>query len=140
MAARAGPRPRRYTAFARSIPAAACIALRKAREFASKSVVYAIKAAIGEELGKTIHYNSADLIFNYANGSRIFVVGMKDEAQRQALRSINGDGSADFIWGEEANALTEDDHNELLARLPRQGCILAAIALHDQPGWPVPLD
>jgi phage terminase large subunit len=56
-------------------------------------------------------------VFHYANGSRIFIAGMKDEGQRQALRSINGDGAADFIWGEEANALTEDDHNELLGRL-----------------------
>lgn len=96
-------------------PGAVGIALRKAREFASKSVVYAIKDAIGEDKGVT--YNSSDLVFNYANGSRIFVLGMKDEGQRQALRSINGDGAADFIWGEEANALTEDDHNELLGRL-----------------------
>lgn len=96
-------------------PRATGIALRKAREFASKSVVYAIKAAIGEDTSVT--YNSSDLIFTYSNGSRIFVVGMKDEGQRQALRSISGDGSADFIWGEEANALSEDDHNELLARM-----------------------
>lgn len=101
--------------FCKKYPGATCIALRKAREFASKSVVYAIKTAIGEDTSVT--YNSSELIFNYSNGSRIFIVGMKDEAQRQALRSINGDGSADFIWGEEANALSEDDHNELLARL-----------------------
>ena len=53
----------------------------------------------------------------FRSGSQIFIAGMKDEGQRQALRSIHGDGSADFIWGEEANALTEDDHNELLGRL-----------------------
>lgn len=96
-------------------PNAVGIALRKAREFASKSVVYAIQSAIGED--KSVKYNSSELMFHYANGSRIFIAGMKDEGQRQALRSINGDGSADFIWGEEANALTEDDHNELLGRL-----------------------
>jgi len=91
------------------------IALRKAREFASKSVVYALKTAIGDD--PSVRYNAADLVFHYANGSRIFIAGMKDEGQRQALRSINGDGAADMIWGEEANALTEDDHNELLGRL-----------------------
>lgn len=96
-------------------PRAVGIALRKAREFASKSVVYALKTAIGEDT--RVSYNAADLVFHYTNGSRIFIVGLKDESQRQALRSINGDGSADFIWGEEANALTEDDHNELLGRL-----------------------
>ncbi len=102
-------------AFMLKYPGAVGIALRKAREFASKSVVYAIQSAIGDD--KSVRYNSSELMFHYDNGSRIFIAGMKDEGQRQALRSINGDGSADFIWGEEANALTEDDHNELLGRL-----------------------
>jgi PBSX family phage terminase large subunit len=96
-------------------PGAVGIALRKAREYASKSVVYALHEAIGDD--PEVKYNSSELMFHYDNGSRIFIAGMKDEGQRQALRSINGNGSADFIWGEEANALTEDDHNELLGRL-----------------------
>lgn len=96
-------------------PGAVGLALRKAREFASKSVVYAIKTAIGDD--KSVRYNASDLVFHYNNGSRIFIAGMKDDSQREAIRSINGDGSADFIWGEEANSLTEDDHNELLGRL-----------------------
>lgn len=101
-------------AFCLKYPGATGIALRKAREYASKSVVYALKKAIGED--RRVRY-TADLMFHYDNGSKIFIAGMKDEGQRQALRSINGDGSADIIWGEEANALTEDDHNELLGRL-----------------------
>lgn len=102
-------------AFMLKYPKSVGIALRKAREYASKSVVYAIMSAIGED--KSVKYNASELTFHYANGSRIFIAGMKDEGQRQALRSINGDGSADFIWVEEGNALTEDDHNELLGRL-----------------------
>lgn len=102
-------------AFCMKYPGAAAIGLRKAREYASKSVVFALKKAIGDD--PSVTYSSSEQMFHYANGSRIFIAGMKDEAQRQALRSINGDGSADIIWGEEANALTEDDHNELLARL-----------------------
>jgi len=101
--------------FCKRYPNAVGIGLRKAREFASKSVVYAIKRAIGDDT--SVRYSGVDLTFHYDNGSKIFVAGLKDENQRQALRSINGDGSADIIWGEEANALTEDDHNELLARL-----------------------
>ncbi len=94
---------------------ATAICLRKAREYASKSVVFALKRVIGED--PTVTYNASEYIFRYTNGSTIFIAGMKDESQQQALRSINGDGSADIIWGEEANALTENDHNELLARL-----------------------
>lgn len=101
--------------FMKKYPNSVGIALRKAREFASKSVVYALKAAIGDD--PTVRYNASELMFHYDNGSRIFIAGLKDEGQRQALRSINGDGSADFIWCEEANALAEDDHNELLGRL-----------------------
>jgi PBSX family phage terminase large subunit len=116
-------------------PNAVGIALRKAREFASKSVVYAIKSAIGSDPAVT--YNAADLAFHYANGSRIFVAGMKDEGQRQALRSINGDGSADFIWCEEANALTEDDYNELLGRLRGTHAPWRQILLTTNPDGPM---
>lgn len=102
-------------AYCKKYPGAVGIGLRKAREFASKSVVFAIKSAIGDD--PTVRYHASEQTFYYGNGSKIFIAGMADEKQRQALRSINGDGSADIIWGEEANALTEDDHNELMARL-----------------------
>lgn len=101
--------------FCKRYPNATAIGLRKKREFASKSIVYALKNAIGSD--QSVRYNSSELTFHYSNGSKIFIAGLKDDDQRQALRSINGDGSADVIWGEEANALTEEDHNELLARL-----------------------
>lgn len=106
--------------FCTKYPGAVAIGLRKAREYASKSVVFALKRAAGWPNNPGIKYNASDLMFEYTNGSRIFIAGLKDEGQRQAIRSINGDGSVDIIWGEEANALTEEDHNELLARLRGQ--------------------
>src|SRR6478736_4973187 len=115
-------------------PGAVGIALRKAREFASKSVVYALQAVIGDD--PKVRWSSSDLMFHYDNGSRIFVAGMKDEGQRQALRSINGDGSADFIWAEEANALTEDDFNELLGRLRGKAAGWRQILLTTNPDSP----
>jgi len=102
-------------AFCLRYPGAVAIGLRKKREYASKSVVYALRTAQGDDPNVT--WRPSDQMFHYANGSKIFIAGMGDDNQRQALRSINGDGSADIIWGEEANALTEDDHNELMARL-----------------------
>lgn len=101
--------------YCKKYPGATAIGLRKAREFASKSVVYALKNAQGDD--PSVRYNASELMFHYENGSKIFIAGLKDDNQRQALRSINGDGSVDIVWGEEANALTEDDHNEILARL-----------------------
>lgn len=80
-------------------PGAVAICLRKRREFASKSVVYALKEVQGDD--PRVAFHAGDNMFNYENGSRIFVAGMGDDNQRQALRSINGDGSADIIWGEQ---------------------------------------
>lgn len=121
--------------FMKKYPKAVGIALRKAREYASKSVVYALQAAIGDD--PAVRYNSSELVFHYTNGSRIFIAGMKDEGQRQALRSINGDGSADFIWCEEANALTEDDYNELLGRLRGGAAPWRQILLTTNPDGPM---
>jgi PBSX family phage terminase large subunit len=120
--------------FMKKYPGAVGIALRKAREFASKSVVYALQTVIGED--KSVRYSVSDLMFHYSNGSRIYIAGMKDEGQRQALRSINGDGSADFIWCEEANALTEDDYNELLGRLRGSAATWRQILLTTNPDGP----
>lgn len=121
--------------FMKKYPGAVGVGLRKAREFASKSVVYALRHAIGDD--PAVRYNASDLVFHYTNGSRIFIVGMKDEGQRQALRSINGDGAADFIWGEEANALTEDDYNELLGRLRGKAADWRQILLTTNPDHPL---
>lgn len=115
-------------------PKAVGIGLRKAREYASKSIVFALQAAIGDD--PTVRYNSSELMFHYDNGSRIFIAGMKDEGQRQAIRSINGDGAADFIWCEEANALTEDDYNELLGRLRGKAAAWRQILLTTNPDHP----
>jgi phage terminase large subunit len=102
-------------AFCLRYPGAVGVALRKRQEYASKSVVFALQAAIGPD--PTVRYNASERIFRYHNGSKIFVAGMGDDHQRQALRSINGNGAVDIFWAEEANALTLDDHFELLARL-----------------------
>lgn len=120
--------------FCKRYPKSVGIAIRKAREFASKSSVFALKAAIGDD--PTVTYLASDLIFQYSNGSRIFIAGMKDESQRQALRSINGDGSVDFIWGEEANAFAEDDYNELLGRLRGTSAPWRQILLTTNPDHP----
>lgn len=120
--------------FMKKYPNAVGIALRKAREYASKSVVYALQSVIGED--RSVRYNASELMFHYDNGSKIFIAGMKDEGQRQAIRSINGDGSADFIWCEEANALTEDDYNELLARLRGKAASWRQILLTTNPDGP----
>ena len=115
-------------------PGAVGIALRKAREFASKSCVYALQTAIGDD--PSVRWSPSDLMFHYANGSRIFIGGMQDEKQKQALRSINGDGSAGFVWMEEANAFSEDDFNEVLARLRGKAAPWVQVLLSTNPDSP----
>lgn len=62
-------------------------------------------------------YHKSDGLFEYKNGSMIWVAGLRDEAQRENLRSIGKDGSVDIALFEEANKLTLDDHQEIVARL-----------------------
>lgn len=121
-------------AFCLKYPNTAAIGLRKKREYASKSVVYALRATHGD--AKNVTWRPSDQMFIYDNGSKIFIAGMGDDNQRQALRSINGDGSVDIIWGEEANALTEDDHTELMARLRGRAAPWRQIIYSTNPDYP----
>lgn len=121
-------------AYCMKYPGSVAICLRKAREYAAKSVVFALKAAQGDD--PNVVYRTGEMIFHYANGSKIFIAGLSDEKQRQAVRSINGNGSADIIWCEEANAFKEDDHNELLARLRGQAADWRQIIYSTNPDTP----
>ncbi len=90
--------------------------LRKAREYASKSLVPMLRRTVtGND--PRIRMLKSDTLFDYPNESVLYWGGMKNAEQREALRSIGGDGSVDIILIEEATAFTEDDYNELLARL-----------------------
>jgi phage terminase large subunit len=74
--------------------------------------------------------------FEYPNGSLLYWAGMRDDGQREAIRSIGGDGSVDFIYVEEANAFSEDDLNELLARLRGTAAPWVQILLATNPDAP----
>lgn len=89
---------------------------RKDKVAASKSVVPFLQYTVmGNTDWGTFH--KSDGVFEYKNGSQLWVVGMRDEGQRENLRSIGKDGSVDIAWMEEANKLTEADHNEIVARM-----------------------
>ena len=90
--------------------------MRKAREYAGKSIVpFFENTVVGDD--PQVRKVRSDTAFYYDNGSVLYWGGMKDESQREGLRSIGKDGSVDIIWVEEAHQFTEDDFNELLARL-----------------------
>ncbi len=103
-------------AYLKKYPGATGLMLRKAREWAGKSIVpFMLRTVIGQD--PDVHINKSESCFVYANGSVLYWGGMRDDDQREALRSIGAEGALDIVWVEEANAFTEDDFNELLARL-----------------------
>jgi len=97
-------------------PGATGIIGRKDKTAAGKSVVpFMLHTVMGDTTWGEFKITSG--LFNYHNGSQVWVVGLADGKQREALRSIGKDGQVDFAWFEEANKLTEDDHNEILGRM-----------------------
>lgn len=97
-------------------PGATGIVGRKDKVAANKSVVPFLTHTVQ---GGTVwgEYKTSAGVFDYDNGSQLWVVGMNDEKQREALRSIGKNGAVDFAWFEEANKLTEEDHNEITGRM-----------------------
>ena len=97
-------------------PGATALVGRKDKTSANRSIVPFLRYTV-QGLTDWGTYKKGDSLFEYHNGSHAWVVGVKDEGQREALKSIGKDGAVDFALFEEANALTEDDHNLLLSRM-----------------------
>lgn len=103
--------------FMMKYPGATGLIVRKTREAANRSCVPMLwQSVIGGERSR-VTWNKSDNLFTYPNGSTIYTGGMKDEGQREAIRSIGGKGALDIIWAEEANKLTWEDYQELKVRL-----------------------
>lgn len=103
-------------AYCMKYPGVTAVALRKDRTAANKSVVPFLLNSVmgGTNWGQ---YLKTDGLFEYKNGSQLWIAGVRDESQRQQLRSIGKDGNVDFLWAEEANKLTKEDDNEVAARM-----------------------
>lgn len=121
-------------AFCLKYPGATGLALRKAREFTKKSVVPMLRMVIGDDPNVT--YKRADMMFEYANGSVIYIAGMRDEAQRDAVKSVGQEGGVDFVWMEEATAFEESDFNMLGSRMRGTAAPWRQIVLTTNPGGP----
>lgn len=106
----------KFHAFMLKYPNATGILGRKDRTAAMRSVVPLMLYTV---MGDTNWgaYHKSEGVFEYYNGSLAWVVGVRDESQREGLRSIGKDGSVDIAWFEEANKLTEADDAEITARM-----------------------
>jgi phage terminase large subunit len=61
---------------------------------------------------------------------------MADDKQREQIRSIGQDGSVDIVWMEEATGFTENDYNEVTARLRGKAASWRQIVLSTNPDTP----
>jgi len=119
-------------AFCLKYPNAMALALRKTRQSMVNSTVLFIERTIVGRDPNVVHVPSKNR-FEYANGSIFAYGGMADEEQREAVRSIGGDGGVDFVWMEEANKFTEPDYNEVIGRLRGKAGPWRQIALSTNP-------
>jgi PBSX family phage terminase large subunit len=103
-------------AFCKKYPNATAMMLRKTRESMTNSTVLFVERSI---IGKdpSVKHVAQKHRFEYANGSILAYGGMKDDDQREQVRGVGQEGGLDICWLEEATQFTEDDYNEISARM-----------------------
>lgn len=103
-------------AFCLKYPGAMALVVRKNRESMTNSTVLFLDTTVisGD---RRVRSNPSAHRFVYENGSVLAYGGMKDDQQREQIRSIGLDAGVDIIWMEEAHLFSEADYEELLARL-----------------------
>lgn len=116
-------------------PRATALVLRKAYSYAAKSILpFLNQTVIGND--PRVTYGKMARSFSYDNESVIFAGGMKDESQREAIRSMGGEGRVDIIWMEEANAFAREDLDECLARMRGVAAPWVQVILTTNPDYP----
>jgi phage terminase large subunit len=122
-------------AFLSKYPGATCLAVRKTRESMINSTVLLMERTVIGNDPEVTHRRDAHR-FDYNNNSMLIYGGMKDEAQREAIRSVGKDGGVDYIWMEEGIKFIEDDFNELLGRLRGVAAPWVQLLVSTNPGSP----
>ena len=116
-------------------PNVTCLVMRKAREWNSRSTIpFLSQTVIGNARGVRFYVSSGTFVFD--NGSTIYTGGMMDEEQRQAVRSIGGEGGLDICWMEEGTAFTREDFDEVRARLRHNAMGWRQIIITTNPAGP----
>lgn len=121
-------------AYCNAYPGTMALALRKTRESMKNSTVLYLARKV---IGKAARHNMSAHRFEYPNGSILAYGGMKDEEQREQVRSLGQDGGVDIVWMEEANAFAEEDLNELIARCRGKAGPYRQILLGTNPDSPM---
>lgn len=123
--------------YMQKFPGATGLMMRKAREWSEKSIAPFMRQTVIGRTGRAVAvHKKADKLFQYANGSTLYYGGMRDDDQRESVRSIGGDGGLDIALFEEANAFTEDDYNEIIGRVRNTAGSYRQIILITNPDAP----
>jgi hypothetical protein len=106
-------------AFLLAYPGATALVVRKTRSSMYNSTIVFIKKEVMAAYlrKKIITHNKSEYRFEYENGSILIYGGMKDDQQKEAIRSIGQTGGIDICWMEEATQFDETDFNEILPRM-----------------------
>lgn len=127
----------KINAFCMKYPRSTCLMLRKTRESTTNSIVAFMRQTVLYGVGEDkVSFLPSASRFEYANGSVLIYGGMKDESQREHVRSIGGQGGVDMIWLEEASQFSEADFNELLPRLRGKAASWRQFVLSTNPDAP----
>ena len=117
-------------------PGATGLMVRKTRESMNNSTVLFFNTKVASRY-RSIRYVSSMHRFEYTNGSILAYGGMKDEEQREQIRSIGQDGALDFVLVEEANKLKFEDYQEFIPRMRGKAgpyCQIILLTNPDAPG------
>jgi phage terminase large subunit len=103
-------------AFCLRYPGAQALVLRKTAQSLQNSAILMLQRhVIGNDHRVTHHVTN--MRFEYDNGSILAYGGMKDDSQREFIRSIGVRGGVDIAWLEEATQFDEEDFNEVISRM-----------------------
>lgn len=122
-------------AYLKKYPGTMGLMLRKQRQSMTNStVLFYERTVVGPD--PAVKHFPSKLRFEYTNGSILAYGGMDGDEQKEQIRSIGQEGSLHIVWMEEANRFTEDDFNEILARMRGAGVSWIQIILSTNPDAP----
>ncbi len=121
--------------FMGAYPGAMGLMVRKTRESMRNSTVLFFNTRIAAEDSR-VQLVTSNHRFQYTNGSFLAYGGMKDEEQREQIRSIGRNGALDFVLIEEANRLHFEDFQEVLPRLRGKAGPYCQVILMTNPDAP----
>lgn len=122
-------------AYCLKYPGATALVLRKIRAtMANSTLLFLQRKVIGSD--PRVRHKPSEFRFEYTNGSILAYGGMKDDEQREHIRSLGQDGGLDIVWMEEATQFQEEDFNEVLARMRGKAAPWRQIVLTTNPEAP----